>query len=110
MNIAQKTVQGNATQPVANSVYVQRRRTVLALLVAVIAMTWFAVTHPAAPATEMVTVTVAQGESLWSLAEQFAPENQDPREWIYEVTTINNLETSSLIPGMRLTVPTPASE
>lgn len=110
MNIAQSTTLGNVAQPVPQNVYTQRRRTVIAVLLVAVATVWFAFAQPAAPTTEMVQVTVTQGESLWSLAEQFAPEGQDPREWIYEVTQINNLETSSLTPGMQLTVPTPVEE
>lgn len=110
MTITQNTVQAKAHQSASREVYAQRRLTVLLLLVALIAAAWFSFAQPANQATEMVTVTVAQGESLWSLAEQFAPANQDPREWIYEVTEINKLETASLTPGMRLTVPTPTGK
>jgi hypothetical protein len=95
-------------QRLPQSVYARRRRNLLFALIAIIGLAWFVLSQANAPALETVTVTVAQGESLWSLAEELAPTNQDPREWIYEVTKLNGLESSDLTPGMRLTVPTAA--
>lgn len=105
MNIAQ-----TAPAPqLPRSVYAKRRRNLLLSVVALIAGISFLASQGQQQSTEIVSVTVAQGESLWSLAEEFAPENQDPREWIYEVSNLNNLESSELTPGMQLNVPVAVS-
>lgn len=52
---------------------------------------------------ELVYVTVSQGDSLWSLADQHAV--GDPRDWIAEVVLLNALESSTLIPGQQIALP-----
>jgi LysM repeat protein len=52
---------------------------------------------------ELVYVTVSQGDSLWSLADQHAV--GDPRDWIAEVVLLNALESSNLIPGQQIALP-----
>ena len=49
-------------------------------------------------------VSVRAGDSLWSLAQKYAP-NTDPREWIDQVTTINNLGTAGVFAGERIALP-----
>lgn len=98
----------NVAQPITRlpeSVYAKRRAGVALALAGLAALIWVNVSTSSSAPTELVTVTVSNGESLWTLAEQFAPESQDPRDWIYTVRDINNLETSELYPGMQLTVP-----
>jgi len=49
-------------------------------------------------------VSVRSGDSLWGLAQRYAP-NTDPREWIDQVTAINNLGTAGVWPGERIAIP-----
>lgn len=49
-------------------------------------------------------VSVHAGETLWSMAEHYAP-NTDPREWIDQVSTMNNLGSTGLIAGERIAIP-----
>ncbi|MEN9714789.1 MAG: hypothetical protein RJA35_256 [Actinomycetota bacterium] len=49
-------------------------------------------------------VTVRSGDSLWSLAQRYAP-NTDPREWIDQVTVDNNLGTAGVFAGERIAIP-----
>lgn len=49
-------------------------------------------------------VTVHSGESLWQLAEKYAP-NTDPRDFIAEVVSLNQLKTSVVEPGQRIALP-----
>lgn len=51
-----------------------------------------------------VQVGVFNGDTLWSIAEDYMPD-MDPREAVYILTEINGLESSNLIPGMILDVP-----
>lgn len=61
---------------------------------------WAAATHPAA----QVVHIVAPGETLWGLAERYAP-REDPREYIYNLDRINNLGDGQIFPGEKLTLP-----
>lgn len=49
-------------------------------------------------------VTVMSGETLWTLAERYSP-NQDPRDFIANLVALNNLDNSVLTPGMQLALP-----
>jgi hypothetical protein len=49
-------------------------------------------------------ITVRAGDSLWSLAERYAP-NEDPRDWIDAVTVGNNIADQGIYPGERLALP-----
>lgn len=55
-------------------------------------------------AGELEFVTVQSGDSLWSLADVYAP-NDDPRDWIAEVVLLNALETAELTPGQQIALP-----
>lgn len=49
-------------------------------------------------------VVVDNGDTLWRLAEVYAPES-DPREFVKIVREVNSLESVNLIPGQVLTFP-----
>lgn len=53
---------------------------------------------------EAVSVTVIEGDTLWGLAREFAPQ-LDPREAVRQIAEINNLEGSVLFPGTEIYVP-----
>ncbi|MHC2186644.1 hypothetical protein ACVLV4_002307 [Rathayibacter agropyri] len=53
---------------------------------------------------EFQYVTVHAGESLWSLAEELAPE-ADPRDVVDDILALNQLPSVGLEPGQRLAVP-----
>jgi hypothetical protein len=58
----------------------------------------------AADAVQGQTVTVLDGETLWGLAAELAPE-RDPRDVVAEIIEVNNLATSRLEPGQRIFIP-----
>lgn len=49
-------------------------------------------------------VTIMQGDSLWSVAEEYAP-NRDPRDFISEIVALNNMTDSVVDAGMRIALP-----
>jgi hypothetical protein len=55
-------------------------------------------------AGELEYVTVQYGDSLWSLANVYAP-NSDPRDWIAEVVLLNALSSVDLTPGQQIALP-----
>lgn len=53
---------------------------------------------------EEINIQVLAGDTLWNIAEDFAPENQDIRDYVQMLIKINNLEGSVLKPGQIITV------
>ncbi|HEU5003473.1 MAG TPA: LysM peptidoglycan-binding domain-containing protein [Actinomycetota bacterium] len=51
-----------------------------------------------------VVHVVAPGETLWSLAEHYAPQ-EDPRQYIYDLQQANNLGDGEIYTGEKLTLP-----
>lgn len=49
-------------------------------------------------------VVAEPGDSLWSLASRVAPES-DPRDVIYDMKRLNQLEQSDLVIGQELAIP-----
>ncbi|MBG6183794.1 hypothetical protein IWX65_001760 [Arthrobacter sp. CAN_A214] len=54
--------------------------------------------------TETINVSVGQGETLWGLAGEFAPD-RDPREFVAELVELNGLKSSVVQAGQSLAVP-----
>jgi hypothetical protein len=61
-------------------------------------------TLSASKATTFEYVTIMGGDSLWSIAEQFAPD-RDPRDFIAEIVALNNMSDSVVDAGMRIALP-----
>jgi hypothetical protein len=57
-----------------------------------------------APAGTFDTVTVAPGESLWTIAEDVAPE-RDPRDVVDQIVRLNALDDVELQAGQQLAIP-----
>ncbi len=57
-----------------------------------------------APAGSFSTVTVAAGDSLWSIAEDIAPE-RDPRDVVDEIVRLNALDTVVVQAGQSIAIP-----
>ena len=54
--------------------------------------------------TKEIQYTVAKGERLWDIAEQYKRPGQDIREYIYEVKKINNMKDSTIYENQELTI------
>jgi LysM repeat protein len=52
-----------------------------------------------------VSVTVMPGDTLWSIAKNYAPEGTDIRNYIYKVKKLNGLAGSSLSVGQTIVLP-----
>lgn len=51
------------------------------------------------------THIVDSGQSLWTIARQYAPERMDIREYVSEIQLLNQLNSSVLFQGQRLLLP-----
>ncbi|WP_372699958.1 LysM peptidoglycan-binding domain-containing protein [Arthrobacter sp. JSM 101049] len=54
---------------------------------------------------EATTVSVMDGDTIWELAAEFAPE-RDRQQVVAEITEMNDLRGSVLVPGQEIFVPT----
>ena len=52
-----------------------------------------------------LTVVVEPGQTLWDLAERYAPEGRDLVEWADEIARANGLDGRTLQAGMPLQIP-----
>lgn len=57
-----------------------------------------------APGGSFETITVASGESLWSIAEEVAPQ-ADPRDVVDAIVRLNALEGVTVQAGQSLSIP-----
>jgi LysM repeat protein len=55
-------------------------------------------------AKNFIYVTVMSGDSLWAIAERHAS-GRDPRDFIQDVVSLNNLSDTVVSAGMRLAIP-----
>lgn len=50
-------------------------------------------------------VSVAPGDSLWSIASTYVGDNSDVRDMIYRIKKLNNLSSADLLVGQTISVP-----
>lgn len=55
---------------------------------------------------EYVAVQIEAGDTLWDIVEEYMDDNTDPREAVYEICRINDIQAADLQPGMVISVPT----
>lgn len=51
------------------------------------------------------SVYIEEGDSLWSMASQYAPEGMDVSEYIQKVRQINHLKTNRIMAGESIILP-----
>jgi hypothetical protein len=106
------TISGYSTPVLRSHLRLTRRgRSVLLALVAtplVVAAMLIGINAGGASAgsssTPLTKITVVGGESLWNVAEQIAP-NDDPRDVIADIMSVNQLKSVDIQPGERLAIP-----
>ncbi|MGH2994931.1 MAG: LysM peptidoglycan-binding domain-containing protein [Gaiellaceae bacterium] len=75
---------------------------------ALVAALFLAVARPSSGAGPEERYVVKPGDTLWALAEQRF--GGDPREGVWRISERNELEGSSLQPGMVLYLPAPGGD
>ncbi|MCU1672651.1 MAG: hypothetical protein JWN77_764 [Frankiales bacterium] len=110
---ATQTRTGYAPLAAPTRVHLTRRGrlvlTVLGALLLFAAISFGRTGSQAATVTEsgpaLQQVTVQSGDTLWSVAQRMAPDN-DPREVVAQIKRINSLHGSGLQAGQQLLLPT----
>ena len=94
----------------------RRGRAMLVLLLAAVLLGAFSLGRTASQAADVASTggapelqqtTVQPGESLWSVAQRIAPEN-DPRDVIAQIRRLNDLRDTQLRAGQQLLLPVAA--
>ncbi|MEV8241048.1 LysM peptidoglycan-binding domain-containing protein [Microbacterium testaceum] len=58
-----------------------------------------------APSGSFAEITVMSGETLWSIAEDVAPQ-ADPRDVVAQISRLNALDGGAVSAGQRIAIPT----
>lgn len=103
---------GGAPRPSTGTHLTARGRILLVLVAAVLLLGAFSLGRVAsqaapvdtAPPAALVQTTVQPGDTLWSLAQRIAPDN-DPREVVRQIRSLNHLQGSTLQAGQQLLLP-----
>ncbi len=75
------------------------------LVLALIFIALFTIFAHSEEPTQVVTVRVSSGDTLWSLAREYGDPGTDPRNTVFAIRQINNLENPRIYPGQELKVP-----
>ena len=105
------------SRPAAPVRLTRRGRTALVLLLAAVLLAAFSLGRTATQAADVAVeggaaqqlqqTTVQPGESLWSVAQRIAPEN-DPRDVVAQIRRLNDLTGTQLRVGQQLLLPVAA--
>ncbi|NLY81517.1 MAG: LysM peptidoglycan-binding domain-containing protein [Clostridiales bacterium] len=51
-------------------------------------------------------IEVTCGDTLWDIADRNMPDDMDPRQAVYEISNLNDIDDGQIYPGQILLVPT----
>lgn len=55
--------------------------------------------------TEVKSVRVCSGDTLWEIASEYKPEGTDLREFMYEIAASNGIKDCNIVAGQTIYVP-----
>lgn len=76
----------------------------IAVLLCVVLVVAISVSCKADVQTERYEYWVKPGDTLWSIADEYAPKGMDKREYIFNIKRDNGLKTSGIHPDMVLEI------
>ena len=53
---------------------------------------------------ETIDYTIARGQTLWSIAKEYTPDNKDIRKTIHEIRELNNLTNATIYEGQTIKI------
>ncbi len=54
---------------------------------------------------QFIQVQVESGDSLWTIADQYMPDDMDIREAVYMICDVNDIDADSLYAGQTIDIP-----
>lgn len=54
--------------------------------------------------TKEIEYVVCKGDTLWKIAERYKLENQDPRDYIYKIEKLNNMDSATIYEGQTIKI------
>lgn len=75
------------------------------LCVILIPLTSKALSPSSASKVSYSKITVCSGDTLWTIASENIRNNDDIREFVYNIKKINNLNSAIINPGQELLIP-----
>ncbi|MDO4552710.1 MAG: LysM peptidoglycan-binding domain-containing protein [Bacillota bacterium] len=61
--------------------------------------------RPGAAQTAYVAVEISAGDTLWDLALEYGPENQDVRKIVHAICQQNDIRAGEIYPGQTILIP-----
>ena len=80
------------------------RNMLVAILLIVVVVIAIRLSNKEEKGYELTNYIVRTGDTLWSIAEKYAPDDMDIREYIYFIEEDNSIENKSIYPEMELKV------
>lgn len=77
---------------------------IIALLLIIVAIIAIRLSNKEEKEYELTNYIVRTGDTLWSIAEKYAPEEMDIREYIYFIQEDNELTEKIIYPNMNITI------
>ncbi len=54
---------------------------------------------------EYYVIKISDGDTLWNIATEYGPDNQDIRDTVYEICELNEMQASDLEAGQKILIP-----
>ena len=80
------------------------RNMIVGILLIVIVIIAIRLSNKEEKGYELTNYIVRTGDTLWSIAEKYAPDDMDIREYIYFIEEDNSIENKSIYPEMELKI------
>lgn len=80
------------------------RNMLVAILLIVVVVIAIRLSNKEEKGYELTNYIVRTGDTLWSIAEKYAPDDMDIREYIYFIEEDNSIENKSIYPEMELKI------
>ena len=83
---------------------------ILLLIIIIIALVMFSImsmtgAYSVASVEDFEEYWIKQGDTLWEIADKYAPDGYDTRRFIYDIKEHNEMETSMIYQGEKLLIP-----
>ncbi len=83
----------------------QRRIALIALMIFVIMIGNVAFSNDSQKGTDVAVVVVEQGDTIWSIAEEYKPANVNLNEYVHAIAANNGVKDGNIFVGQSLYIP-----